>query len=41
MRDCKTDLSKVKKNGSDGAGSTAAAYRLCDEDAYDDQDVSF
>ena len=34
MRDCKADLSKVAKNES-----TAAAYRVLDDDEYDEQDV--
>jgi len=38
MRDCQTDLSKVKKNE---IGSTTAAYRLFDDQEYDDQDVGF
>ena len=37
MRDCKTDLSTVKKNEN---GNTAAAYRIVD-DEYDEHDVSF
>ncbi len=40
MRDCKTDLATIKKDGTnDGATSKAAAYRALDE--YDDADVGF
>ena len=38
MRDCKTDLATVKKNEN---GSTAAAYRLVEDQEYDEQDVRF